>query len=336
MTSRRSSRTWPPPGWSSRPAAATCNVTSAGSSTSKTRSQVTTRPTAAGGATVGMTPLWAHRAGPPATRPGHPSPARSPLIGVRCSCEAASGRVSAMGVVPKLLVENGLLLTVDGSGGPPFVGWMIVGDDGRILDIQPGEPGPEVRAATTTAGAARLDAAGKIVAPGFVSAHSHLFTSGSRGLGTDQSLYGWVEAMTRYTEHATSDDVYWLTRHGARRLPGQRDHHRLRLLRRRAGVPARDRRRVQLHRGRPQHRVPARPVARQDRRRHPLRPQRDARADAGRGRGARPARRDRRCRSRRGRRIRCTWACRSAARCSGRRARGSPRSKSRRCAATAW
>jgi cytosine/adenosine deaminase-related metal-dependent hydrolase len=128
-----------------------------------------------------------------------------------------------MSAAPKLLVENGLFLTVDGSGRPPFTGWMTVGHDGRILAIGPGDPDPAVldsqvhdpTADPALPAAARLDATGKIVAPGFVSAHSHLFTSCSRGLGMDQSLYGWVEAMTRYTERASSEDIYWLARHGA-------------------------------------------------------------------------------------------------------------------------
>ena len=42
------------------------------------------------------------------------------------------------------------------------------------------------------------DATGTLIGPGFVSAHSHLFTSGSRGLGMDETLYGWIEAMLRY------------------------------------------------------------------------------------------------------------------------------------------
>ncbi|OMQ14753.1 hypothetical protein A7K94_0214350, partial [Modestobacter sp. VKM Ac-2676] len=61
----------------------------------------------------------------------------------------------------------------------------------------------------------RARARGALVGPGFVSSHSHLFTSGSRGLGMDQTLYGWIEAMTRYTEAADTEDIYWMTRHGA-------------------------------------------------------------------------------------------------------------------------
>jgi 5-methylthioadenosine/S-adenosylhomocysteine deaminase len=114
-------------------------------------------------------------------------------------------------VTTHLLVHGATLLTIDPDRPEPFVGWFAVGDDGRITAV--GEGAPEA-SALSHAGQV-LDATGMIVAPGFVSAHSHLFTSGSRGLGMDQSLYGWIAAMTQYTERADADDIYWTTRHGA-------------------------------------------------------------------------------------------------------------------------
>lgn len=109
----------------------------------------------------------------------------------------------------KLIVENALILDVASPDYEPYYGHLVVGLDGKIQTIGPG-PAPLHVAAEE-----RLDAAGKILAPGFVSAHSHLFTSASRGLGTDQSLYGWIVAMTRYTDHCDDEDIYLLTKHGA-------------------------------------------------------------------------------------------------------------------------
>ncbi|CCH86941.1 Amidohydrolase [Modestobacter italicus] len=106
-------------------------------------------------------------------------------------------------------MRNAVLLTLDPDRPDPFPGWFTVGDDGRLTAVEPGEPPAGVAADET------LDAGGALVGPGFVSAHSHLFTSGSRGLGMDQTLYGWIEAMTRYTAAADTDDIYWMTRHGA-------------------------------------------------------------------------------------------------------------------------
>jgi cytosine/adenosine deaminase-related metal-dependent hydrolase len=94
-------------------------------------------------------------------------------------------------------------------GAEPFVGYLRVGTDGRITDVGPGEPPPGTEAAAV------LDAGGRIVAPGFISAHSHLFQSPLRGLGTDQTLYGWLGAIHLLSAHATPEDIYWFCLHGS-------------------------------------------------------------------------------------------------------------------------
>jgi 5-methylthioadenosine/S-adenosylhomocysteine deaminase len=109
----------------------------------------------------------------------------------------------------KLLLRNATLLTISPSHPEPFTGWLAVGGDGRLTAVEAGEPPGDLGAAET------IDAEGAFVAPGFVSAHSHLFTSGSRGLAMDLALYGWVDGMTRYTRHADEDDIYWCVLHGA-------------------------------------------------------------------------------------------------------------------------
>ena len=109
-----------------------------------------------------------------------------------------------------LLVVNARLITIPtGSVDPGYIerGWMRV-EDGRIAAIGAGDP------ADTTADEV-LDVAGAFVAPGFVSSHSHLFTSGLRGLGVADTLYGWCDSMLGMTAHATPDDIYWSTLHGA-------------------------------------------------------------------------------------------------------------------------
>jgi len=108
-----------------------------------------------------------------------------------------------------LLVVNALLIPV-ASDGPEVIdgGWMLVGGDGRIHSIGDGAP-PQVP------GTKVLDVAGSFVAPGFVSAHSHLFTSGLRGLGVDQTLYGWCDSMLGFTAHCGPEELYWSTLHGS-------------------------------------------------------------------------------------------------------------------------
>ncbi|GAA3659966.1 amidohydrolase family protein [Microbacterium marinilacus] len=108
-----------------------------------------------------------------------------------------------------MLVTNALLLTVPaGTDDPGLIadGWMLV-EDGRIAAIGSGTP-------SATADEV-LDVGGAFVAPGFVSSHSHLFTSGLRGLGVGETLYGWCDSMLGTTAHMTPDQMYWSTLHGA-------------------------------------------------------------------------------------------------------------------------
>ncbi|MFD7711061.1 amidohydrolase family protein [Streptomyces sp. NPDC059786] len=104
-----------------------------------------------------------------------------------------------------LTVTGGLMLTM-ADGQDPFTGWMTVGEDGRITGTGPGEP--PAREGTV------LDATGKIIAPGFVSAHSHLHTSGLRGLAAGETLYPWVRANNEILLGAGTEDMYWFTLHG--------------------------------------------------------------------------------------------------------------------------
>ncbi len=108
-----------------------------------------------------------------------------------------------------LLVANALLIPVAAADPGAVIrdGWMLVGDDGLIHSIGSGTP-PRTEAPT-------LDVGGAFVAPGFVSSHSHLFTSGLRGLGVDQTLYGWCDSMLGFTAGASAENLYWSSLHGA-------------------------------------------------------------------------------------------------------------------------
>ncbi len=123
--------------------------------------------------------------------------------------------------IAKLIVENALLITLAPGRDKAFRGWFSVDDLGRIERLEPGDVPAGIEAED------RLDVGGAFVAPGFISAHSHLSTSGSRGLGIDVPLYGWGQQMTQYTRHC--DARRHLLGGAARRarLPQQRHHHRL-------------------------------------------------------------------------------------------------------------
>lgn len=108
-----------------------------------------------------------------------------------------------------LLITGALIIPVD-PAYPDHLedGWMLV--TGGVITALGTGPAPEV-----DDGVERLDASGKIIAPGFVSSHSHLFTSGLRGLASDEPLYAWASASMGATRHATPEDIYWATLHGS-------------------------------------------------------------------------------------------------------------------------
>lgn len=109
-----------------------------------------------------------------------------------------------------LLVTNARLLTVPaGSDDCGYVdhGWMRIAD-GMIAEVGSGD-------APTAGDIDVLDVGRAFVAPGFVSTHSHLFTSASRGLGVAETLYGWCDSMLGLIREATADDIYWTTLHGS-------------------------------------------------------------------------------------------------------------------------
>ena len=117
--------------------------------------------------------------------------------------------------IDKLLIVNGTDLTMKAGQTEPFVGYILVGNDGKIKAIGKGNP-PAGTAAQTT-----YDAKGKFVLPGFISAHSHLSESAFRGLATDQYVYqypamtGWVEALETRELGTRPEDYYWFTLQGA-------------------------------------------------------------------------------------------------------------------------
>jgi 5-methylthioadenosine/S-adenosylhomocysteine deaminase len=132
-----------------------------------------------------------------------------PLFAVLVSA-LAHARVSAAPAV-SLLVENARIIPVD-PGLPELIeGHLAVGADGRILAIGAGPAPAEI----ASAAGRTLDAAGRFVAPGFLSAHSHIYMSPLRGIGHDGTLYQWGAALTPLLNGMTAEDVYWFTLHGS-------------------------------------------------------------------------------------------------------------------------
>lgn len=106
--------------------------------------------------------------------------------------------------------HNALVLPVTGEA-PWFRGWLSVDDAGRISGMGEGSPPPD-------APLPHRDLGGCFLAPGFVSAHSHIYTGGMRGVAPSSPLYEWVSLNGTMLLGADADDLYWMT------LAGGLDH----------------------------------------------------------------------------------------------------------------
>lgn len=122
------------------------------------------------------------------------------LVGALCLMPAAHA---------SLLVTNATFLTMKDGETAPVLGYMLVDDSSKIAALAAGAP-PAGTTATTM-----IDGTGKIIMPGFVSAHSHLWQSAFRGLGPNQNTGEWLRDLSINSAAATDDDVYWFTLHGA-------------------------------------------------------------------------------------------------------------------------
>lgn len=132
--------------------------------------------------------------------------------------------------LPRLTIINGLFLPMADGPAPYsreqlsatgaindwFHGWMTVGHDGKITGLGPGLPA-DFSAESNDRGmwGEVFDAQGCFVAPGFISAHSHIYTSGMRGLAHSDTLYPWVYQNGQALLESGAEDIYWYTLHGA-------------------------------------------------------------------------------------------------------------------------
>ncbi len=117
---------------------------------------------------------------------------------------------STLPVPAKLVIKHAVILTMATGHRDPINGYLVVGEDGRILTVAAGDPPAGLRSTQT------WDAEGHWVLPGFISAHSHLWQSAFRGLAADQTLPGWLTAVyTQKADKESSEDYYWFTLDGA-------------------------------------------------------------------------------------------------------------------------
>jgi 5-methylthioadenosine/S-adenosylhomocysteine deaminase len=118
----------------------------------------------------------------------------------------------------RILVRNAaLVITMDPDLGDGPLGTLegadVLFDSGTIVAVGKGLP---------DAGSTSLDASGKIVMPGIVDVHNHLWQSLIRGCATDNDLLGWLERCVYPVEAVgiTEQEAYAAVRLSAADLIG--------------------------------------------------------------------------------------------------------------------
>jgi 5-methylthioadenosine/S-adenosylhomocysteine deaminase len=110
----------------------------------------------------------------------------------------------------KLVVKNARLFTMAPQQRDPFMGYLVVGEDGTIVTVAAGDPPANLN------GALVFDAHGDWILPGFVSAHSHLWQAAYRGLAGDKTLIDWIDDLyIKRASKASPEDMYWFCLLGA-------------------------------------------------------------------------------------------------------------------------
>ena len=103
-----------------------------------------------------------------------------------------------------LLVKNGLIITMDGKRRIIEKGAVVIENDriigvGKTKDVLK-EHKPEFV----------IDAHNRVVIPGFVNTHSHLYQTLLKGLGDDLKLIDWLQAIIFSTAgHFTKESYYY-------------------------------------------------------------------------------------------------------------------------------
>ena len=107
--------------------------------------------------------------------------------------------------MPRILVEQGYLLTGNASGAEIPSGYVLIEDD-LITCVSGGDAPQEIRSQADEI----IDASGQIVMPGLVNAHVHLQQSLVRGLADDREVWDWVQNVAFPIYSAMSNEEVYL------------------------------------------------------------------------------------------------------------------------------
>ena len=107
------------------------------------------------------------------------------------------------------LLSNALVLTMNGQRDMLLDGALLITDD-RISDI-----GDTAALRLRYPDAEDIDCDGRVVMPGMVNTHTHLFQTLLKGLGDDMVLKEWFSCMTGPAAvHLTTSDIHAAAMHG--------------------------------------------------------------------------------------------------------------------------
>ncbi len=102
----------------------------------------------------------------------------------------------------RMLIDGGTIITMNPTQTIIKNGGILVEGD-RISDVGPSERFHNAEADST------IDAHGRIIIPGLVNAHTHLFQSLLRGLGDDRTLLDWLRnVIWPIAEHIGPRECY--------------------------------------------------------------------------------------------------------------------------------
>jgi len=90
----------------------------------------------------------------------------------------------------KTLLKNGIIVTMNPAREIYYGGYVLI-EGSRILQMGPSAPADADQTADEV-----IDCSGRIVLPGFINTHTHLFQNLLKGLGDDMALDRWLSTMT--------------------------------------------------------------------------------------------------------------------------------------------
>ncbi len=101
----------------------------------------------------------------------------------------------------KTLIRNGLVLLKKGAGWR-YEKLDVLVDGNRIARIAPDLAAEDAEV---------LDASGKLVMPGLINAHTHVYMTIHRNYADDLAFFDWLDKVQKVEDGMTEEDVYWTT-----------------------------------------------------------------------------------------------------------------------------